>query len=312
MKLTMQSGPRLLLHRDGAGEEDVTSRAVEYLFENISLNPDITLGDLLHLFDVCPGLHLVYKRWFSEELCAHARRGSRLGDYGLLRIQLSPAWELDSYRREYANVMMLNVCGLGVVPDDGYEYWAVSNDGFVHYALSGCDVRSLLMLPVHCNNQVEVWEQDSHSINDHHVIQRHTCNDLQLGVILNAILHELTWFGVVDTDAEDIEDEDEDEELEVDFVEKPADPEWEKYFADINSGCFGWSDPRAWAQFFASMGSFSKPQLVAAIRRIPDGCKAASWLARSLGRDVVIRRVYRISLYTSPSIGMGYAAHLIA
>lgn len=57
-QLTLHPGPRLLraVNPDGASpqDEDVTDRAVEFLFDRLELGPDVRLRDLFGLFERIP------------------------------------------------------------------------------------------------------------------------------------------------------------------------------------------------------------------------------------------------------------------
>jgi hypothetical protein len=53
----------------------VTENAIGYLFEQVAVEPDVTLGDIFRLFDLCPRLHEVFRRNYSESLCEEARKG---------------------------------------------------------------------------------------------------------------------------------------------------------------------------------------------------------------------------------------------
>ena len=57
-QVILHSGPRLLrvVYPDSAPphDEDVTERAVEFLFDRLELGPDVRLRDLFGLFERCP------------------------------------------------------------------------------------------------------------------------------------------------------------------------------------------------------------------------------------------------------------------
>ena len=72
--LVLHPGPRLVrtVYPDRAPpqDEDVTDRAVEFLFDRLELGPDVRLRDLFGLFERCPALLPVYRRFYALELCA--------------------------------------------------------------------------------------------------------------------------------------------------------------------------------------------------------------------------------------------------
>ena len=55
--------------------EDVTERAVEFLFAPLELDADVTVGDLFGLFVACPDLVAVYRRFHAQAFCDYAAQG---------------------------------------------------------------------------------------------------------------------------------------------------------------------------------------------------------------------------------------------
>lgn len=104
-QLTLHSGPRLLrmVYPDNGSqqEEDVTDRAVEFLFDRLEIGPDVHLSDLLALFERCPALLPVYRRFYAQELCAEAALGPVPDDEksDLLYLELRQSWEYNSHTR---------------------------------------------------------------------------------------------------------------------------------------------------------------------------------------------------------------------
>jgi len=294
MTLTLEPGPKLLLSRyDLEDQEDVTSQAIEFLFDSVSIDPGITLADLFGLFEACPGLKPPYKRWYVDELCERALLGP-LPAEGIMHLELKQRWQFDSHKREYADAMLLDFFAVGPVREVCGENEYVYPDGFVHYSVAGSDVRHLLTLPVRYNNQVDVWENDTHSINNGRLIQNYTCRDIQLGAMLNAVVYSLTWFGVVVSDADEIVGDEVSGELE-DLIQavNDSDTEWSSADPNFMDRIFDWVAHSAWVTHFISIGNLSEKQVSAELRRIPDGCNAARWLSKNLGREVVVQKAYR-------------------
>lgn len=81
--LFLHSGPKLIRQSSHPGEDgpeqvDVTDFAVEYLFEPVELDPDLTLGDIFRLLHRCEILQRVFCRDFAIELCTEACKGTVL------------------------------------------------------------------------------------------------------------------------------------------------------------------------------------------------------------------------------------------
>jgi len=79
--LILNPGPQLIwrdIHRQGSDppfDTDVTGRAIEFLFEPVTLGHRLTLGDVFGLLSICPPLRQVFRREFADELCGEARKG---------------------------------------------------------------------------------------------------------------------------------------------------------------------------------------------------------------------------------------------
>ena len=66
------------IHRQDSNhpaDTDVAGRAAEFLYESVTLDHRLTLGDVFGLLNNCPPLRQVFRRDFAEELCAEAGKG---------------------------------------------------------------------------------------------------------------------------------------------------------------------------------------------------------------------------------------------
>jgi hypothetical protein len=288
--LILHPGPRLLrtISPNDAPqhEEDVTTRAVEFLFDRLVLGPDVRLRDLFGLFEHCPGLLAVYARFFARELCAEAALGPvpESEKFSLLHLELYQAWRYNSHERHYADVRRFGLHGVGDPPqDDAYTY--VEEDGFVRYSLMGVPLRSMLDLPVHLATTVSLIESDSYSRRCELTIGRVHSNELTLGDMLQAVFWEMTWLGPPDDTEEAINE----------MVEISSTPgawrEWsQEAFAEEY---FGDSYRRGCKALFESTGHYSAVALAEALRTIPDSLSARQWLNKTLGKHVKLRPAYR-------------------
>lgn len=79
--LILGPGPSLTwrdIHRQDSDHPvatNVVERAIEFLFEPVTLHPDLRLGDVFKLLDVCPTLQQVFRRTWAAQLCEEARKG---------------------------------------------------------------------------------------------------------------------------------------------------------------------------------------------------------------------------------------------
>src|SRR5688572_7098625 len=127
--LILRPGPALVwcdLHREESERpivSDVAGRAIEFLFEPVTLGEGLTLGDVFGLLDICPPLQQVFRRDFTSELCAEARKGplpqSRRSDPegvgGIEHLELRWTWQLDTSCSAYSGVHRLELHGIGHV-----------------------------------------------------------------------------------------------------------------------------------------------------------------------------------------------------
>jgi len=293
-QVTLLPGPRLLrvvYPDDGPPQdEDVTERAVEFLFDRLVLGPDLRLRDLLGLFERCPALLPVYGRFYAKELGAEAALGPlpEAERSELQFLELRQFWEYDSHSREYSGLWRLDISGVGLPSEDMGPSW-IEADGLTRYSLLGANIRPMLDLPLRLKTEVAVTEADEHSVRHSRPLSRVRCADLILGAVLQAVLWEMTWFGPPDEAEETIE------EMVEEFAELDAKPQaWrEMDYDSYMESVFGGSSQLACETLFESIGRFSVQQVVAEIQRIPDRYNGRQWLARNLGKPARLRPAYR-------------------
>jgi hypothetical protein len=112
------------IHRQDSNtpvDTDVARRAVEFLYEPVTLDHRLKLGDVFALLDTCPPLRQVFRRDFAEELCAEARKGplpqSQGNDpeevAGIEWLELYWSWGYDTGAKAYSSVHRLDLHGVG-------------------------------------------------------------------------------------------------------------------------------------------------------------------------------------------------------
>ncbi len=293
-QVTLLPGPRLLrvvYPDDGPPQdEDVTERAVEFLFDRLVLGPDLRLRDLLCLFERCPALLPVYGRFYAKELGAEAALGPlpEAERSELQFLEFNQSWEYNSHAHEYSGVWRLDISGVGLPSEDMGPSW-IEADGLTRYSLLGANIRPMLDLPLRLKTEVAVTEADEHSVRHSRPLSRVRCADLILGAVLQAVLWEMTWFGPPDESEEAVE------EMVEEFAELDAKPQaWrEMDYDSYMESVFGGSSQLACETLFESIGRFSVQQVVAEIQRIPDRYNGRQWLARNLGKPARLRPAYR-------------------
>jgi hypothetical protein len=290
-QLTLHPGPRLLrvVYPDGAPlhDEDVTDRAVEFLFDRLELGPDVRLRDLFGLFERCPALLPVYRRFYAQELCAEAALGPAPDDEKskLLYLELRQSWEYDSHTRTYAELRRFLMLGVANPPEDD-ENVRPEADGLLRYSMIGFPVRPMLDMPVRLDTHVRVFESDTYSYRSYQQISLVHSRDLSLGDVLQAMLWEMTWFDPPDDTEEVIEEMAELSKTPEAWSEGMTVDEFTEHFHgdEYRHGC---------QVLFESIGPFSAVAIDSELRRIPDSLNARQWLNKTLGKQVKLRSAYR-------------------
>ncbi len=291
-QITLHPGPRLLrlIHPgDGAPphDEDVTDRAVEFLFDQLELGPDVRLRDLFGLFERCPALLQVYRRFYAQELCADAALGpvpdSEKSD--LLFLELSHSWDFNSHTREYSEVRRLHLTGIGALPEHS-EFRSDRKDGLMKYGLTGSYVRPMLDLPVRLETELVISEADEYSTRFFKPLTMARSRDLILGELLQAVLWEMTWFGPPAAAEEVISEMVEHDSDTGSWLPPMTGDEYLEYFHgdEYRRGC---------QALFESTGPFDAVRIAKALKKIPDHLNARQWLNKTLGKQVRLRPAYR-------------------
>ena len=290
-QLTLHSGPRLVRvvcpDRAPPQDEDVTDRAVEFLFDRLELGPDVRLSDLFGLFECCPALLPVYRRFYAQELCAEAALGPVPDDEksDLLYLELRQSWEYNSHTRTYAELRRFLMLGVGNPPKDD-ENISPEADGLLRHIMTGSEVRPMLDLPVRLDTNVRVFESDTDSCRSHQQISLVHSSDLSLGDLLQAMLWDMTWFGSPDDTEEVIEE----------MTELSRTPEaWSEGLTadEFTEHFFGDRHRRSCQALFESLGPFSATEIDKALGKIPDSINARLWLNKTQGKQVKLRPAYR-------------------
>ncbi len=289
--LVLHPGPRLVRtaypDRSPPQKEDVTDHAVEFLFDRLELGPDVRLRDLFGLFERCPALLPVYRRFHAQELCAEVALGPVPDDEksDLLYLELRQSWEYNSHTRTYAELRRFLMLGVSHPPQED-ENVRPEADGLLRYSMVGTGVRSILDLPVRLDTNVRVFESDPYSCRSRGQINLVHSSDLSLGDLLQAMLWDMTWFGMPDDTEEVIEE----------MAELHDTPEaWSPGMTadEFSEHFFGDRHRRSCQVLFESIGPFSAAAIDKALDKIPDSLNARQWLNKTLGKQVKLRPAYR-------------------
>ncbi len=139
--LILRPGPVLIArsgktdgkHEDGRWREfDVTDCAHERLFEFVTMDAAVTVGDIFRMLDASPLLQQVFRRDFAEELCAEASKGpaaaaktsdDSLADERIEYLKLHQQWSFDTSTSVYGPTQRLHLHGIGFeLQEDSTEH----------------------------------------------------------------------------------------------------------------------------------------------------------------------------------------------
>lgn len=273
-------------------DEDLTSRAVEFLFEPVRLDPGVRLVDIFRLFDACPLLLQVFRRDFAAELVEEARKGalpqSAKADppavAGIESLELYWSWTLDTSTSTFGNTHRLDLHGIGkALQVDAPEYGAQAGDR-INWSVSLTPVRELLDLPVRIREELTILEDDIDSSSYGEPVQRAILRTVTLGQMMHGILHELSFHGGPQQQEEFL-DELLRRKREVDEGTAELIPADEVFPADMHAASID--------AMFVSLGGVSPRDVVRSMRLMEDEQAAGEWFDDEFGGAVVVRDQFR-------------------
>lgn len=295
--LILGPGPKLIwrdMHRqdsDQPVDADVTGRAVEFLYEPVTLDPRLTIGAVFRLLDACPPLQQVFRRDFSEELCAEARKGqlpqSRGSDpeevAGIEYLELHWSWALDTASKTYSSVYRLDLHGVGPVLQVDAPTYGVKAGERINWSVSLTPVRELLDLPLRFRDQFNLTEDDIDASAYGDTIGTAQCADVLLGQVIHSVLYELSFHGGPEQQVE-FHDELMARKAEVDAGTAKLIPA-----GDIFDGF----ERPGFETLFETLGGVPQGDVSSALRRIGDDEPVGPWLEREFNGKVVVKAQYR-------------------
>lgn len=295
--LILGPGPALIwrdIHRqdsDQPVDADVAGRAIEFLYEPVTLDPRLTLSDVFRLLDACPPLQQVFRRDFSVELCAEARKGplpqSRGSDpeevAGIEYLELYWSWALDTASKTYSSVHRLDLHGVGHVLETDAPTYGVKAGERINWSVSLTPVRELLDLPLRFRDQFSITEDDIDASAYGNTITTAKCPDVLLGQVIHSVLYELSFHGGPEQQAE-FHDE---------LMARKADVDAGTAKLIPADDVFGEFDRPGFETLFETLGGVSQGAVSTALRRIDDNEPVGPWLEQEFGGEVVVKAQYR-------------------
>ena len=299
--LILRPGPVLIArtwetdgkHEDGRWRElDVTDCAHERLFEFVTMDVAVTLGDIFRLLDASPLLQQVFSRDFADELCAEARKGpvtavkttdDSAADERIEYLELYQQWSFDTSTSVYGPTQRLHLHGIGFeLQEDSEEHHRKKGER-IHWSVSLTPLRELLPLALLVNPEVHITEDDLNARAYGDEISRVRHPDMTLGQVVHGVLWELSFHGAP--------------EMQSDVME-----ELKNRVAEVDAGTamlvsgdelFEELDRPGCEALFDDLGGRSAREISSALRDIDDDENAAAWLARKFQGAVVVKPQFR-------------------
>lgn len=301
-ELKLIPGPSLISHQwvydktTEIGEwvdVDVTSRAHEFLFDDVDIGDGFTLADLFRLLEACPVLQQIMRRNFSDELMAEARKGvsqefkAGYDPEGIEYLELYQLWHKNTAISEYQPTHRLNFHGVGYALREPVN----QPDGFSHpvgyrieWSVSCAPLRDLLLLPIKFKTKVIVCEDDLDAKKYAHMVEEVSVCSASLGQVLHGVMWELSFHGGPDGQAEVITDL------------KKSMAEIDNGTADLvsldESDIFGDLDRPGIVAMFNSIGNHKISELTSELRALEDDEPVAAGLAKTTLSGVVVKPEY--------------------
>lgn len=298
-KLIFRTGPRLVWQEasdSSSGkttviEHDVTANALSYLFSEVELAPNTTLGDIFRLMDAHPALKDIYAACYAEALCEEARLGPVAAKetepwQQLEYLELTQVWNLDTGANVYSCVGQAQLHGAGIVQTEDNPEMAVSAGERIHWSVSMSPLRELLRLPVRVSQELTLIEDDLDAREYGRVLCKAAAPALTLGQVLHGVLWELSFYGSPQEQSETRE------ELEEQVAEIEAGTA-ELVGEDFESSFFDPLERPGCVLMFDALGEVTPSQVYRALRTLENDENAAEGLLAQLGPGVVIKEEYR-------------------
>lgn len=301
-ELQLFPGPRLerktWVYDDaqGTGEyvtTDVTARAHEYLFREVTVAPDVTLADVFKLVMDEPVMQAVFRQEFVAELCDEVRKGpvSKNEEHWqqLEFLELYQVWTQDTATGEYGEVGRFHLHGVGVVQEaDIFEHGHLAHKKGerTKWAVSLAPVRELLHLPIRVNFDVIVCEDDLDAKLYGKTLRTGTNKSITLGSFIREILWELSWHGSPQDSAEVVQG------LKEQVAELEAGTAKTVSHEEVFEGLGFVSRKAVYAQFFMGSEAIDSNEVYRVLHDLEDEEPAQDGLKRMLDGKLQVRQEF--------------------
>lgn len=290
-ELRLLPGPRLLWQTyPMKTAEDVTDRAHEFLFETVTLDPAVTLADVMQLLIGNPVLRAVFRRDWADEICVEAAKGPLVDDEAekdpverIEYLELYSQWHLDSRAQRYDPVHRLHLHGIGPELEVDAPDYGVKKGGRIQWGVSCSSLRKLLPLPVRVRPTVSVREADLDAKAYGREVGTAQLDGVALGQVLHGLLWELSFHGGPQ----------ETQEFNDSLKEQLAEIEAGTVITTSSTDLFDDLYRAGCAALFETIGSHAPSDVAHALRDIDDAGDVVQALHAQFGDAVAVKPEFR-------------------
>lgn len=198
--LRLGGGPTLTLYTDWETEPvDVTDRAHQYLWELVSVQSSLKVGDIFRLLRACPPLIDIFSRWHAKEFLEHAEKGGEEWPDDVPQnerieyLELSSEWFADRKKGRIEHSHKMNLSGMSPIQEADNLELGVSAGNRINFDVSGA-ILNCLDLPLSVDHKINFYPRTT-SAKEKSKLPKITREHVTLGDILEGFLHGISWFG---------------------------------------------------------------------------------------------------------------------
>ena len=258
-----------MLHQDCFDEifskqEDVTRKTVKYLFDDLRIDPDVTLRDIFGLFKYCPELFHVYDNLFFKKFVdeVNSSRKPQAEDRNPDGVGLK-------IYREWTR----NTGSGSILQSSPHILLTFFGEDFSSLA-STCPVERGLDAKISLHPNISIMEMDRYSNKFGMMDGRMKTDYLSLGRLLDAVKTSMADYARRYKYRDQINN---------DFDDRYA---WNEYYSYDESMNGDFDEVSNLRRIFKSLGRCTVDQIKAAVKNAPDKIRAKKWLKYKLGKEI--------------------------
>ena len=198
--LRLGGGPTLKLYTNWETEPvEVTDQAHHYLWEPVSVQSSLTVGDIFRLLRICPPLIDIFARWYAKDFLKHVEKGNE--DWidnsppseRIEFLRLSLQWYVDKKTGHIECGDKMCLSGVSIIQNYQNTNHHMPSGDQIKFKISDDIVNYLdLRLVVDCEVELYgLWPAAGTKIKFPKIVR----DDIQLGEILEGFFHGISYFG---------------------------------------------------------------------------------------------------------------------